>query len=115
MFRTLTLSAIALTAATTFASAENIFVDLAMQDDDRAAVRALTIEGNPTDATEIFADLAAQDDDRAAQRALTGQSTSGVAFSSKGSNISALEVAYKHAVENDDRQLAKHIAAKLGL
>lgn len=87
MFRTLTLAAAALVAATSIAAAnDDIFVSLAMQDDDRAAVRALR-----------------------------GQTGAGVAFSSKGGSISALEVAYKHALENDDRQLAKHLAAKLGL
>jgi len=123
MFRTITLSVIAVVAATSFASANDIFVDLAKQDDDRAAVRALSktnVNGVPfsskgNGAQDIFISLAKQDNDRAAVRALSGKSSSGVAFSSKGSNISALEVAYKHALENDDRQLARHIAKKLGL
>lgn len=87
MFRTLTLSAAAALIA--------------------GSVSAADVNG-------IFIDLAAQDDDRAAVRALSKTGASGPAFSSKGAAVSPLEVALQHALENDDRQLAAHIAKKLG-
>ena len=123
MFRTVTLTAAALMAATTFASANDIFVGIAQQDNDRAAVRSLTKTGlsglsfssRGDAARDIFLSLAEQDNDRAAVRALSRRNrTSGVSFSSKGGRISSLEIAYRHALENDDRQLARHLAKKLG-
>lgn len=79
-----------------------------------AAATAL-IAGAATANDAIFIDLAQQDDDRAAVRALSQSASNGVTFSSKNTlRISALEVALKHALENDDRQLARHIAKKLG-
>lgn len=120
MFRTFALAATAALISTA-AIAGDKFVEIANQDDDRVIARAISqtgVSGNSfnsvASSADIFADLAAQEDDRTKVRALSGTAVSGTVSSKNVLSVSALEVALKHAIEDDNRTLAAHLKAQLG-
>ena len=120
MFRTFVIAATAALISTA-AVANDKFVEIANQDDDRAIARAISQVGvsgksftSVPSAAGIFADLAAEEDDRTKARALSGTAVNGTLSTKNVASISALEVALKHAIEDDNRTLAAHLKAQLG-
>lgn len=62
-----------------------------------------------------FVEHALQSDERANAASLAQGPNNIITYSTRSPSVSALELAYRHAVENDDRQKARVLAQRLGL